>query len=379
MPIDPLNPRLSGFRILSDRGIHQALQHGLIRVTPELREEQIQPATIDMCFHASEVDGPAGEKGEGFIFPDKQDPNTLYSGFVHDVQLTQHLLFPYNKLLDAVYLTPTHELRSSLRRLGVVEHHPGMYFLHYNGKKPVVKVTNLSPNNISIPQEERIVQFFIRVNPFPMSEQLDGRTELGDLVRSLDMGLPLEDPHLVAALHGKEYTITPKLTLRRGFIVVHASEKAYRFRIMGTIDFSQRQELQPEHILEPVNISKGYHIQPGEHLIVETQERLDLSPSIGILFIDNPLFHLVAGISPREVNDNMELVSLSDGWVDPGYKGTFSRQPKWLTAGRYIEPGTPLGWGLLHYFPNGTMRSYGSPKLASQYQHQEGTQFAEKS
>ena len=378
MHIDPLDLHHPGFRILTDRGIRQALHHGLLRVNPELREEQIQPATIDMCFYASEVDGPAGETAEVFVFPDKKDPNTLYSGFIHDVQLTQSLAFPRNKLLDAVYLTPTHEIRSSLRRLGVVEHHPGMYFIHYSGKKPVVKVTNLSPNDIHIPYGERIVQFFIRVNPFPLSEQLDGKTELGNLVRSLDMGLPLEDSHIVAALHGKEYTITPKLTLRRGFIVVHASEKAYRFRTLGMIDFSKRQELQREHILEPVDISKGYYIQPGENLIVETQEQLDLSSRICILFIDNPLFHLVPGISPQEFSDNMELVSLSDGWVDPGYRGTFSRQPKWLTAGRYIEPGTPLGWGLLHYFPNGTMRPYGSSELASQYQSQEGTQFAEK-
>ncbi len=375
--------RLPGARILTDTGIRQALKHGLMEITPQLDDRQIQPATIDMCFHSAEVDEPAGdnEKSGVFIFPDKQDHTLLYSGFIHDVRLTQEITFPRTHIypqIGTTYFSFRHEVRSSLRRLGIVENHPGLYILPPEGDKPIVKVTNLSPNNIHIPSEERVVQFFISVNPFPLSEQLDGRTELGELVRSLDMGIPLEDPRLVRSLHGKEYTITPKLILRRGFIVVHASETAYRFRTLGTIDFSKRKELHQEHILEPVDISRGYHIQPGEHLIVETQEQLNLSSRIGILFIDNPLFHLVPGISPRQFNDNMDLVSLSDGWVDPGYKGTFSRQPKWLTAGRYIEPGTPLGWGLLHYFPNGTARSYGSAELGSQYQHQDETQFAHK-
>ncbi len=56
-------------------------------------------------------------------------------------------------------------------------------------------------------------------------------------------------------------------------------------------------------------------------------------------------------------------MNLSEGWIDPGYKGGFSRQPKWVSFEgnkRIVRPGDVLGFGQVYYFPNGVERPYGT-------------------
>lgn len=376
MDLDPLNPKRTGTRLLSDQGIRQAFQEGLLTLTPPLQDNQLQPASLDLCIEHVQPDGPANQRKWHF---DRQSTENnslmLLADHLHQVSLTQRL-----ESTDHQYLSWNCEARSSLRRLGVYIPLSGFYMQLPEGL-PQIEVSNYSPNDINFRKGERIVQFLFTVHPWSLDEQLDGETAYGKQVRSLDMGIELNGAD-IRSLHGREFTIEPRLRIQRHHVVVHASATAYRFRKVGTIEFNKRNELNREEILEPVDISEGYEIQPGEHLIVETRETFHLSNKIGIRFWDN-LIPDVMGRHPnnfeeraRQFSENLDLVGITDGWVDPGYQGTFSRQPKWFTPGRIIYPGIRLGMGQVFYFPNGTERSYGSNEIGSQYQNQDGTRLA---
>lgn len=139
---------------------------------------------------------------------------------------------------------------------------------------------------------------------------------------------------------------------------------------IGAVEFTERNR---KDIWEAVDISGGYTLSPYDHIVVETRENFALSGYIGIRFWDNlisPLVENMQGFSYTEREEvfavNANLICLSDGWMDPGYKGGFSRQPKWLT-GRTIRPGDEVGLGQVFYFPKGVEREYGNPELGSQY------------
>lgn len=178
--------------------------------------------------------------------------------------------------------------------------------------------------------------------------------------------------------------VSPKLKTSHGRILVHASSTAYRMKkIDGGITFSKRDSYKKEDLLEPIDISKGYTVQPFEHLVIETVESFELSDNRGILFWDN-LTKLVFDNNggrykpknrPGRFIPNLGLIHLIDGWIDPGYNGVFSRQPKWLT-GRTIYPGDAIGYGQVFFFPTGVNRSYGSASLDSQYKDKTETAFA---
>ena len=93
-------------------------------------------------------------------------------------------------------------------------------------------------------------------------------------------------------LSKQEFSVGKQLHLQKGLVVVHASDQAYRFRALGVINFAERNKLSQEAILEPIDIRSGYQIQPGEHVIIETQEQFDLSDKIGIWFLVERVFYL---------------------------------------------------------------------------------------
>ena len=95
MTPNPLNPRIIGDRILTDRGIRAAITAGLIKIDPPLEGKQLQPASIDFCLDHIEVDGPSDENGWKKYDPrDKQNPTVLYPNCNHEIHFTQHIEFP---------------------------------------------------------------------------------------------------------------------------------------------------------------------------------------------------------------------------------------------------------------------------------------------
>ncbi|MBI4181585.1 MAG: hypothetical protein HY520_01300 [Candidatus Aenigmarchaeota archaeon] len=349
-------------RILSDRGIRQALAQGFLTLDPPhpLEDARIQPATLDVCIRRVE------ESWEGLL------EDVLPARAVSTVYLTEAIDVGQLRGDHPRYLSVSAEARSTPRRLGAYMANHGAYFPTGPGGSEL-EIGNFGPNAIQIPRGERIAQLFITVRPYEDDECVWGGHESspqGDSIRELDMGVELQDAAALRELVVRGYLeVSPALATGRGMLVVHAGEIGYRLREVGTVSL---QDVEREDLWEPFSLGRGYLVQPNEHVVIPTQEAFTLSPSVGIRFWDNLLVQVLHR-APRqpaaraeELVKNLPLLGLTDGWLDPGYQGGFSRQPKWLT-GRTVFPGQPIGYGQVFYFPRGVERPYGSAGLESRY------------
>ncbi len=409
-------------RILSDRGIRAALEQGLIqlwRLPPDKLEEAIrspeaynllkrvgisgsefllddkrlQPATLDVQF--SEVDECALLPREWIDHP----KNRIAWGFPHSFQphsqsrirLTERIEMPAARY---GFLGPMVEARSSLRRLGCYSADSSFFTDQVSS---YIEIGNFGPNAIHIPVEERFAQLFFAVHPFRDREYGSEAwllakkkgCRLGEQIRSLDMGVQVQTEEQLRLLERLGHLkVSPELKTYRGMVLVHASNVASRMKeIEGGIDFSKRGQYRKEDLLEPINIHQGYQVGL-EHVVVETLEQFELSPHVGIWFMDNPWFG-EESFDPsveadyrhtawqRQMPGDVKFTYLKEGWVDQGYTGGFSRQPKWA-SGREIRPGMVLGFGLVYFFPKPPLHAYGDAALGSQYRGATETVFAAK-
>ncbi len=370
-------------RILSDTGIRQAIDAGLWLINPPLNPadgKRIQPATLDVCIDHVEGSEPICP---GFDIPyNFRSTLTLAPRAVSTVCMTESInaaSFDVGR-----FLAPSVEARSSVRRLGGFAAKCGAYFTGHD-----IELGNFGVNPIVFKKGERVAQLFIQVRPYSdydaCGEVIPELHELGEKVRSLDMGVEIkENQHLKDLVKDGHLGITPSLECSLGMIKVHAGDVAYRFKQMDEIDFSNRDKYGDD-CQEQIDIRNGYQVKPFEHIIVPTRESLKLSPNVGIRFWDSlcdfriKQKHMGGSWKKRSISlsQNVELLNITDGWIDPGYQGGFSRQPKWVT-GRWIHPGQCIGYGAVFWFPNGVGKQYGSSELGSQYQGQQKTAFAKQ-
>jgi len=394
MNLNPLDPKNIGARLLTDRGIKKAIELDLIKITPEISENQIQPASLDLKVKEFWMDEPYKdidkyEMGKTMKVKNSSKYDVIYNQIV-DIGSSFNF---YNYESSNFYLDFACVAKSSIRRLGCIIPNHRLFF--EDNKHSTTNISNLSPNDIIFKEDEAISQVLFFVNPWPFDEQYSvnfqdkPEFENGKKIRSLDMGIKIVEKEKFNYLYEKEFSSKKELKFQDESILVHASERAYRLKKIGDVEFSERKKLNDADILEPVDISKGYEIKPFEHLIIETEEDFSLSEKIGIFFMDNPVTKVI-NFKKGELNEknkygyrfnreeavlNTDLIPSFDGWVDPGYKGGFTRQPKWLTEGRIVKPGMVVGYGQIFYFPNGVERTYGSKGLGSHYQKKEKMTF----
>ncbi|MBU4502154.1 MAG: hypothetical protein KKA79_06155 [Nanoarchaeota archaeon] len=361
-------------RILSDKGIQQAINLGLIKIKPsddlKKNRKRIQPATLDVKLKKISVSKPINMDKYSQDVSSKR--TTLQAGYISDVELTERISLTYPEFMRVAY-----EARSSVRRLGGFIPYQGKSFFSC-GKNSRLKIGNFSSNNIHFKKEDRVAQLFFTVFPFQdhgaiCSPNYEGIRNIAEKIRSLDMGRTISKNNHLKSLQEKGLmNISPKLKTYRGLIKVHASDKGYKIKkINEGLDFNKKGRYSEEELLEPIDISKGYKVKPSEHIIIETLEKFELSPHVGIRFWDN--FPNQVSLKDKYFLDNLETYVLTDGWIDPGYNGGFSRQPKWV--GKTVYPGDSIGFGQVFYFPKGVNVAYGNDKLGSQYQNNEKTKF----
>ena len=183
-------------RILSDRGIKQAIEQGYLNVDPGIDLEnpgdRLQPCTIDLKFQEVESNFDPGSYQGNFLFDGKK----LIAGRSSWVEFQEGISFNNPKRCfrgtdsRMGFFDCFLDGRSSLLRLGAVILDSGASF--YSGVEAVVH--NSSQNDIVLEKGEKICQAFIRVNPFadtygiPYRGQVP-KTEEGDKIRELEMGV----------------------------------------------------------------------------------------------------------------------------------------------------------------------------------------------
>jgi deoxycytidine triphosphate deaminase len=399
----PLDSGLQSLPMLSDRGIQQALEQGLVTIDPPLDlsdTTRIQPSSLDLkiaslspynrprpLFHYDDddddsVESPLETERPGYV--------TIPARSKTGVYLTERInVRPWWPALNICYFAPVVDCRSSMRRLGQGIPPDAGYFL-LDERNTEIQMFNATKMPIDVPVGERFAQLFLQVDPFadcpettilglPMKKN-NPFYQLGEQIRSLDMAVPLStDEQVFAARDAGYFDITPKLETKRGFIKFHASDRAFRMRNIGRLDFSRRSEYKFEDLFEQIDIRNGYEVQPFDHLIVETVERFELSAHIGVQVYE-ATFGLGDDTAVRRAilegrTSQWSALSWCKGsWADPGYRGPFSQQPK--LPGTIVKTGEVIAFGQVYYYLRGVKNPYGSERLGSQYQNKKTVQIA---
>lgn len=361
---------------LTDRGIRQAVERGFLRFDPPLEDRQVQPASVDLFLDSFEgvfrTEAYEGElrRGDGLVIPGQHETT---------LRATQ--------TIDWVPPLGFHgELRSSLRRLACYTPVGNIHLDSVpNGSKMLLEVNNQSLIDLVMSPGDKFAQalftfyktddaYFFERDGYDSGGAGQQFARFGEL-RQLDHGWTVTDECWLRWLHEENYfQVLPEFVNERQLLRVHAGSTARVLRDRICVDFSSRKSI--DDAFETVELP--YRLMPGEHIVVDTRESLKLSPHVGVHFYDN-LLGTTRGITHRSPRQrDFPLSCLPDGWVDPGYEGTFSRQPKTLDEeGVVISPGDVLGHGVVIFYPNGVGREYGSEGLNSHYQHQTRTQITQ--
>jgi hypothetical protein len=389
---DSIGQHHNPIRILSDRGIRQAIEQRFIQIIPSIDladTTRIQPATLDVCIHDIEDAMALGRLPHKLI-----DGLVLTNESSSCVELTERIECTARSDAGYPFLGCVYESRSSVLRLGGFVPRAGSII--QTASHTVIEMGNLGPNNLFFDHGERIAQVFFTVDPFAdlygIGLDLDKPlpySDLGDRIRSLSMGVEVCTEEQVRSLAKEGYMDIAaangqQMHMQDSCILLHAGSQAYRMKELGNINFSSRRHLTEEDLFEPIDISRGYEIQPFEQIVIETAEIFDISPHVGVRIWDNLFIHHPDGsIIDYMVPDingqgppHHYLYRTSNGWVDPGYKGIMTRFPK--NSHRIIHPGDIIGYGQVFFFPEGVEQPYGNSNLGSQYQQQKGFQIKER-
>ena len=226
-------------RILSDRGIKQAIEQGYLEISPEIDLEnpggRLQPATIDLKFQEVESNFIPGTGQGEFLFGGKK----LISGMSSWIEFQDSLSFNNPKMCfmgtssSMGFFSCFLDGRSSLLKLGAVILDSGASF--FSGVEAIAH--NSSQNDIILEKGEKICQAFIRVEPFADSYGIPYRgqipkTEEGDKIRELEMGVQIFSDSCLEELSKRDYMKIERKDGRKyvpwkGLILMHAS-KAFR-------------------------------------------------------------------------------------------------------------------------------------------------------
>ena len=333
--------------LLSDKGIKKAVEEGKIKISPPVKDEQIQPATLDIFFKKFDdwenilSDVPAGDTNEHLL-------GSQISGCAMATQ---------SVILDE-HIGAGIELRSTLRRIGL--QYDSELFIWGKNYEACADVRNPTRYGIRIPEGFKFAQIFFYPEP--------------EYYPELDRGFEVNKEEEIEELQRKGlFKIEPELDIKDGYIVVHASEKARKFNPPDIIDVSDKNL---KRYFEEFDTTNGVELNPGDHIDFETVEKIDLSKHIGIRFYRNlPIPTAMENLHKKEEHDTHHFIDFFEslgadaGWVDPGYCGYFSVQPKKYFTREIIKPGDILALGQLVYFPDGVERPYGSKGLNSHFQN----------
>ena len=361
-------------RLLTDRGIKEAEAQNMLRIDPKLSDKQRQPASLDLKFKGIEDAEAVNGSFESDDF--YRYNSALFPGYETTVDTQSSIMF------DDI-LKPFTELRSSMRRLGcyltlpLMQAGGGWGPLGFGNYNIALDIVNHSPLPIKLRKGDRIAQLMVFFDSFSNKELAGKNIFLNSNVSKDDYKMHLELDHgyevlsqsEIKALSSKGYfKVEPELSLRKNLIKVRAGKTARIITRSEPVVFSKR----PKFTELCTEVELPYKLKPGEFIDVDTAESMNLSRNIGLIFYSEYLFTKFV-TSKRKIDIGVadhRLAYKWDGWIDPGYTGPFSRQPKtYFKEGKLIRPGDVLGYGRIYFFPTGVERKYGSSGLASQYQN----------
>jgi len=161
--------------VLSDTNIVRELEHGELHIDPLDRDEQIQPASIDL-----RLDGGV-KYFKGKSEPIRVDRNNVP---LEQNETNGEILFPAETFClastkEAIdlpdYLAGDLKGRSSIGRLGLHIHTAGWCDPGWHGEDVTLEIVNHSRNDIVIPVGTRVCQLVLHRTDGPVEEPYSGK------------------------------------------------------------------------------------------------------------------------------------------------------------------------------------------------------------
>lgn len=337
--------------VLSDRGIEEAIKIGEIQVSNQERvlsreAPLLQPASLDLVLDADQRDRtteplPLLERLSNMPYADplQHHPEvgsnfvTFWPGFATKSKLDTVLRYQSS-------LEPILEIRSTMRRHGLDK-------LLQGGNTPEnhssVVIHNMVDFPVSVEIGSKLCQaIWKRKNEERKAAQ----------VRDLNPGegyIVTKDEEIHALVQSGEIYIDGRTAMvQDGMLCFYAGTREARNKSRHVIITKDNRK----HGVEMTYDEKDTHIfNAGEFIEIETNRKMGLSGRVAIQVQSLPEDGEVRGV----------------GWIDPGYQGPFSIQPKTYEPEKHIKAGQLVAVGRVMFFPHGVRRAYGSTEVGSQY------------
>jgi deoxycytidine triphosphate deaminase len=344
--IDIVLSRFPGMTMLNDNGIHEAIGKEMLKISPSIKDDQIQPGSFDVTI------------GDVFVFDDeyrrsKADANGFISikdepdrnGCKHyDDKKDNPILLPprsyaeiyFHETIHAKDIDLTYELRSSRGRLHLFPNsiHPeldefGMY----------VGVYNLNPNPMILYGQSKFASLFF--HPRYETEHMGGP--------------------VVQKMPGLEDIMTPE-----GYVEFRAGKEMKTFKAHETIDTAKSLT---EEYYDTHDLTNGFVLEKDVPSIIQLTPSVELPADLGIRLLHQIPFH-------SSMQEHGFLVAdwhqVNAGWVDQGYKGSITAHKIKLFDRKLIKEGDIVCYGVLYAFNTKSRRAYGDAGLNSHYQGSTG-------
>jgi len=361
--------------ILSDKGIEQVLDRGLIKTDEGIKPEQIQPASLDVRIGSVRIWGDEAKRKENEYF-EKQiekgnfdaEPGIKFCKYIKykngksfDVPPNAHIEIRIleNIKFNLKDIVAFYDLKSSRGRMSFSNY--TVPKLDEDKEGYYISLMNQNPNPIRLYCGDKFAQLFFSLN----NKKLINKIYHGHLIRNEKEFEKIK----------KFIEIQPKPIFKDGFLILNTGEKLLRFkRDLGIID--TKKQYSDKELYQETKLDKNYIQKIGESVIISSKERIELSNKVGLQLLHH--FPITQKSTFTKINSELALIQndiLNAGWVDPGYCGKVTAHPYLYKNPKIIKKGDLLALGLIYFFPDGTKRSYGSKELNSHYQGSDGIGF----
>ena len=361
--------------ILSDKGIEQALDKHLIKINKNIKDDQLQPASLDVRIGSVRLWDDEAKREENKYF-EKQiekgnfdaEPGIKFckhieykNGKAFDVPPNAHIEIRILEDIkfDCENIFAFYDLKSSRGRMSFLNYTVPMLDKDEGGY--YISLLNKNHNPIRLYCGDKFAQLFFSLN----NKDLINKFYHGRLVRN-----------------EKEFEevknfikIQPKPMFKDGFLILRIGEKLLKFKRNIEILDTKKQYSNKE-LYQEIKLNKDYTQKVGEAVIISSRERIELSNKIGLQLHHHFPIHQKSGCTKPDLEFSLiQNNVLNAGWVDPGYCGNVTAHPYLYKFPLPVRKKELLAFASVYFFPDGTKRGYGSKELGSRYQGSDGTGF----
>jgi deoxycytidine triphosphate deaminase len=365
MSINVQLARVPTYPMLNDRGIQKALDKGLIKLSTEISDDQLQPGSLDARIgevyvfddesriaisnemmkitSPIELDNYEASRDNAKFYPDEKGrriivpPNAFVEMYFHEK--------PSFNIKDFML---SYEFRSSRGRLGLKP--MSIYPKSENGY--YIEATNANSNEIILYGQDKFANLF-----FNLQRRM-----------RLDHGKALINPNIIKKLlpeFAKQNLITSQ-----GYVMFRVGKEAKTFKRGKIIDTVKSID---DTFYDTHDLSKGYILNKDTPAIVQLTPNVSLPPDLGIMLLHRIPFHTNMqqyGFAIADFNQ------VNAGWVDQGYNGAITAHPVYYLRPRLLKEGDVFCFGMVYKYNTDSDRAYGSKSLGSHYQGSKGATTA---